>query len=87
MELNEFEIGNRRAGQVRHGHAVAGGDGRIGRIAEDVTGAAGREQDDLRSNDARAPVFVQDPRADAAADLAVDDEADRACVIRCAHVG
>ena len=52
-----------------------------------MTGAAGREQHHLRSDDARAPVLVQDLRTDAAADLAVNDKADRARVIRRAHVG
>ena len=87
VELHELEIGHRRAGAVRHGHAVAGRHGRIGRVAEDMTGAAGREQHHLRSDDARAPVLVQDLRADAAADLAVNDQADRARVIRRSHVG
>ena len=44
MELHELEIGDARAGAPRQRDAVAGRDRRIGRLAEDLSGAAGRQQ-------------------------------------------
>ncbi len=48
MKLDELEIGDARAGVVRERDAVAGRDRRIRRLAEDLAGAAGREQDRAR---------------------------------------
>ena len=44
MKLHELEIRHARAGPPREGDAVAGRDRRIGRFAEDLTRAAGRQQ-------------------------------------------
>ena len=44
MELHELEVGDARAGELRHRDAVAGGHLRVGRLAEHLAGAAGREQ-------------------------------------------
>ena len=44
MKLDELEIGDPRAGVIRERDAVAGGHRRIRRLAEDLSGAAGREQ-------------------------------------------
>ena len=44
MELHELEVAHRRPGRPRQRHAVAGGDRRIGRLAEDAAGAAGGQQ-------------------------------------------
>ena len=44
MELHELEIRDAGAGLERHRHPVARRDGRIGGLAEDVAGAARRQQ-------------------------------------------
>ena len=44
MKLDELEIGDPRAGVIRQRDAVAGGDRRVRRFAEHLSGAAGREQ-------------------------------------------
>ena len=44
MKLHELEIGDACAGKPREHDAVAGGDGGIGRLSEDLAGAAGRQQ-------------------------------------------
>jgi hypothetical protein len=44
MELDEFEVGNGRAGPVGHGHAVAGGDVGIGGVEIDLAAAAGGQK-------------------------------------------
>ena len=48
MELDELEIGDARAGAIRHRDAVAGRDRRIGRLAVDLPRAAGRQQHHVR---------------------------------------
>ena len=50
MKLDELQIGDARAGVIRERDAVAGGDAGIGRFAEDLTGAAGRQQRRVRAN-------------------------------------
>ena len=82
MKLDELEIGDARPGAVRQRDAVAGRDRRIGRLAEHLPGAAGREQHaPARARRRSAPSSLQKPRADAAAVL--DDEADDPRVIAC----
>src|SRR4029453_14106997 len=44
MKLDEFQIGQARAGVIREGDAVAGSDSGVCRFAEDLSGAAGRKQ-------------------------------------------
>ena len=44
MELDELHVGDRRAGALGHGHAVAGGDVRIGGVEIDLAAAAGGQQ-------------------------------------------
>ena len=43
MELDEFHVTKLGAGPVRHGVAVTGRDGRIGRFAIELASAAGGE--------------------------------------------
>ncbi len=44
MKLDELEIGDAGAGVIRERDAVAGRHRRVGRLAEHLTGAAGRQQ-------------------------------------------
>ncbi len=44
MELEELEVGHCDLRPERHRHAVAGGDGRVGRHPEQLTGTAGGQQ-------------------------------------------
>ena len=44
MELNELHVGDGSAGAICHGHAVAGGDIRIGGIEINFSAAAGGQQ-------------------------------------------
>ena len=78
MKLHELEIRHPGAGPVRHRDAVAGRHRRIGRVAVDVTGAAGRQQNRPGPRDPDRPVIRQIPDAGAAA--ALDDEVDDARV-------
>ena len=63
MKLHELEVGDARAGQKRERDAVAGGDGRIGRLAEDLSGAAGREQRGRRARLDQPAVAVEESDA------------------------
>ncbi len=45
MKLDELHVGDRRARAVGHGHAVAGGDVRVGGVKINFAAAAGGEQD------------------------------------------
>ena len=81
MELHELEVRDARACALRHRHAVAGRHRRVGRLAEDLPGAAGREQD--RARRARTAMrrrpSCRNRDADAAAVL--DDQLDGPRVI------
>ena len=76
-----------RAGPIRHRDAVAGGDRRVGRLAEDLARAAGREQ--------HAPARAPSPGApsssrnrDAGAPAVLDEQLDaRACVVQSSTLG
>ena len=89
VELHELQIGDRCAGAIGHRDPVARRHRRIGRVVEDVAGAAGRKQHLPGVHEGGAAVFVQDPRPDAANLAAVVDhpELDRARVIGGAHAG
>jgi hypothetical protein len=63
MELDELEIGDARAGQIREHDAVARRDRRIGRLAIDLPGAAGREQRRIRARLVQHARRVQEPHA------------------------
>ena len=75
MELDELEIGDRRTRPERHRDAVAGGDVRVGRLAVNLSGAAGREQHQGRTRGRQAAIVSEEPRARAAAvlDEQIDD--------------
>ena len=45
MELDELEVGDDPPGAQRRGHAVAGGDGRVGGRDVDLAEPTGREHD------------------------------------------
>ena len=45
MELHEFHVTQLGARAIGHRVAVAGGDGRVGRLAKELAGAAGRQHD------------------------------------------
>ena len=45
VELHELDVGRRHAGPQRHGHAVAGGLGRVGGHREQLAGPAGGQHD------------------------------------------
>ena len=62
MKLHELEVRDARAGAIRHRHAVAGRDRGIGRVAIDLTGAAGRQQHDAG---ARRPDACRPPAGSA----------------------
>ena len=70
MELHELHVGERHAGAVRDGVAVARGDHRVGRVAEDLAAATRREHgrvgDDLHrlAGHARAHAERRAPRHD-----------------------
>ena len=51
MELDELEIGDTSARPPRERDAVAGRDRRVRRLAEHLTGAAGRHQRRTRVRD------------------------------------
>ena len=77
MKLDELEIGDRGAGAIRHGDAVAGRHRRIGRLADrPVRRRPSPAATAARAGHARRAVLVQDPRADARR-RALDDAARR----------
>ncbi len=88
VELHEFHVGDRGAGAVGHGDAVAGGDVRIAGIQIDFPGAsrgqngkAGAESDDLLgagNEDVGAQADIG--RHPPVADLRLGDEIDGAVV-------
>ncbi len=45
MELDEFHVGDARSGSIGHGHAVAGGDIRVGRVEINFSATARGQQD------------------------------------------
>src|SRR5690606_199428 len=66
VELHEGGVGDLRARAVGHGEPVAGGDGRVGRLAVDLPAPAGGEDGRGGPDDLQAvPGMVRD-RADAA---------------------
>ena len=68
MELDELEVGQVGAGPVRHRHAVARRDIRIGGIGVDLPAAPGRDHDPVRQAGAARERFpLQDPGPDHAA--------------------
>ena len=68
VELHELHVAQLGAGAVGGGHAVAGGDGRIGRLAVDHARAAGGQDRLLGPDEQSCPTpAVPDERADAAA--------------------
>ena len=67
MELHELEVADRGPGAVRHGDAVAGGDGRVGRAPVDPAGASRGEDRHHRHVEVELPVVeAHRQRADAA---------------------
>ena len=48
VELDELDVGHHRAGAQRRGHAVAGGDRRVGRRGVDLSDSAGGQHDGTR---------------------------------------
>jgi hypothetical protein len=67
VELDELEIGDACAGEKRHRHTVAGGDGRIGSLAEHLSGAAGRKEHRGRTRRSHRSIILEKPGTHAAA--------------------
>ena len=82
MELDEFHVGDGHAGAPSHGHAVAGGDFRVGGVLVNAPTAAGGEDDSIGAEsfdvsgiliervESEAPVFLS------VAEFAGGDEVD-----------
>src|SRR5439155_3698445 len=65
VKLDELHVGKKRARFVSDGHAVAGGDVGIGRLAIDLTQAAGGEKHAVSVNFVKRAVgFVEEAEAD-----------------------
>ena len=79
VKLDELEIADAGAGAPRHGEAIAGGNGRIGRLAKHLPGATGRHEDVGRPHLGAPPGLVERHHAPAAA--ALHDEVERAVVL------
>ena len=75
MELDELQIRDRRTSPERHRDAVARGNVRVGRLAVDLSRAAGREQHQGRTRRRQAAIFSEEPgpRAPAVLDEQIDD--------------
>ena len=67
MKLDELEIGDAGAGVVRQRDAVAGRHRRIGRLAEDLAGAAGGQQHGWRRRQTPRARLIEKPDAGNAA--------------------
>ena len=75
MELDELHVRHPRAGVPRQAHAVAGGNRRIGGVAEHLAGAAGGQQHGARAHvthDRRRAGVRHEAGADA--DAVLDDQ-------------
>jgi hypothetical protein len=86
VELVELHVPDLGARAVRHGHAVAGRDVRVGRVEVDLPCAAGREDRGPREHGAhrRTGPLVEHVRADAdvrAAEAREHDQIDRHVVL------
>ena len=73
MKLHELHVGDARARAIGQRDAVAGRHRRIGRLAEHLPGAAGRQQRRRARTRARLSLLVDEPHAGTAAVL--DDRA------------
>ena len=88
MELDEFHVRDLRARAPGHGHAVAGRDGRIGRVEIDFAATAGREDHLIRAKGADLPggfiehVSAQDAVLGGKAELVERDEIDRRVILK-----
>src|ERR1700753_3003033 len=88
MELNEFHVGDLRAGAIGHGDAVTGGDVGIGGVEIDLAAAAGGKEDGAGGEGLNfAGGFIQHIRADTAVgaglgELLAGDEVNGAMVLK-----
>ena len=78
VELHEFHVAQLGAGPEGHGVAVGGGDRRVGRLAVELAGPAGRQHDGP-GPDEREPAAAI-PHQHAAALAFVRDQVDRQAV-------
>ncbi len=60
VKLHELHVAQLGAGAIGHGMAVGGGDRRVGRLAKELAGAAGRQHDGPRPHQGQAR--AGDPR-------------------------
>ncbi len=65
MELHEFHVAQLGARAIGHGVAVAGGDRRVGRLAKELAGAAGRQHDGPGPDQGKPAAAVPDQDAPA----------------------
>ncbi len=67
MELHEFHVAQLGAGAIGHRVAVAGGDRRVGRLAKELAGPAGRQHDGPGPDQGKPAAAIPDQHAPAPA--------------------